>query len=101
MKAQQIFRACMEALVNPDLDWPVATSLVGKQIVLEFVGLHRSMPPKHWEAEVHAIAEDYELDSTKFHDIWESGTPISLFVIPSLLFIAVRLAYALLETAKS
>lgn len=75
MKVQDLFDHCLDALVNPDRDWPVAHSLVGKQIVLEFVSLHRSMPPKHWEAEVHAIAGDYELDSSKFREYWEAGTP--------------------------
>lgn len=75
MKAQSVFNNCMDALVNPDRDWPIASSLVGKQIILEFVALHRSMPPKYWEAEVHAIAEDYELDSSKFREYWEAGTP--------------------------
>ena len=75
MKLQDLFNACIQALVNPDLDWPVASSLVGKQVVQEFISIHRDMAPKHWAAEVHAIADDYELDSSAFQEAWESGTP--------------------------
>ena len=75
MKLQALFTACIQALVNPDLDWPVASNLVGKQVVQEFISIHRDMAPKHWAAEVHAIADDYELDSSSFQDAWESGTP--------------------------